>query len=254
MTQAKVRSAEWVSDIKVLSFDLDDTLWDCAPAIEKAEAKLSQWFRDNTPKVVEQHSPESIARRRAMAVQQHPEIACDMTLLRRKMIEFALVESGYSADLTDAAFDAFYRARSDVVLYANTHQVLEKLSQRFQLAVITNGNADLSLIGLADYFQHIQRASIDRAPKPEPQMFDMCLEAFGIDPSELAHVGDNINTDVGGAQRVGARTVWYNQSGMQWPAPSNQKQSSEKQPHKALQEADVEVDSLLALLEFFIPE
>ncbi len=237
-------NAEWVSDIKVLSFDLDDTLWDCAPVIEKAEARLTAWFNKNAPKVMQQRSPDSLLRRRAEVVALHPEIACDMTLLRRKIIEYSLLDAGYSADLSGAAFEVFYHARSDVVLYKGTHQVLAELGKRYELAVITNGNADLSLIGLADYFQYFQRASVDNAPKPNAQMFNACLEAFSISPTELAHIGDNIETDVAGAQRVGARTVWFNQVGVAWPDTAPE----------APARADVEVDSLQALLNFFTSE
>lgn len=242
----------WVSGIKVLSFDLDDTLWDCAPVIEKAEDALTAWFLEHAPKVVEQRHADALIHRRAEVVQQYPEIACDMTLLRRKIIEHTLQDAGYDVGLTDTAFEVFYRARSEVVLYERTHDVLEQLGKHYSLAVITNGNADLSLIGLDDYFQHIQRASIDNAPKPEAHMFDACLKAFDILPSELAHIGDNIETDVGGAANIGARTVWYNQANMQWPesVPVDDRKGQSRLPPRA----DVEVGSLQALLEFFTPE
>lgn len=203
--------------VEVLSFDLDDTLWDCPPVIVKAEEKLLTWFAENAPKVVEFNNGDTLAARRAQVVESHPEIACDMTLLRHKMIELSLVDAGYSSDLADEGFDVFYRARSEVVLYENTVNVLDALGAQFKMAVITNGNADLTMIGLDDKFEHIQRASIDNAPKPHPQMFLTCIEHFGIEPSALAHIGDNIVTDVQGAQAVGARTVWYNQAGQTWP-------------------------------------
>ncbi len=203
--------------VEVLSFDLDDTLWDCPPVIAKAEAKLLTWFAENAPKVVEFNNGDTLAARRAQVVESYPAIACDMTLLRHKMIELSLADAGYSPDLADEGFDVFYQARSEVVLYENTVRVLDALGQQFKLAVITNGNADLGLIGLDDKFQHIQRASIDNPPKPHPHMFVTCIEHFGIEPSALAHIGDNIVTDVQGAQAVGARTVWYKHADQTWP-------------------------------------
>jgi len=235
------QSVDWVSNIQVLSFDLDDTLWDCAPVIEKAEDALFRWFLTHTPEVVQQHEKNTVVLRRAEVVRAYPQLAHDMTLLRHKMIELCLVDAGYPASKADEAFDVFHQARSDVVLYDGTHRVLEALGRRFKLAVITNGNADLSLIGLADKFQHNQRASVDNLPKPDPHMFKACLQAFNVAPGEVAHIGDNSETDVGGAQRVGMRTVWYNQARrLDWP--------------EAQQKADVEVNSLQELLDFFIPE
>ncbi len=240
MSSSITKRHEWVAEIQVLSFDLDDTLWDCPPVIEVAEAKLFDWFKANAPKAVVGNYKDNMLRYRAEVVESHPEYACDMSLLRHKMIERCLVEAGYSAQLTEAAYDLFYQARSDVILYQGTHGVLDALGQRYKMAVITNGNADLSMIGLADKFHHYQRASIDNAPKPHAQMFEACLAEFDVPPSALAHIGDNVRTDVGGGQAIGAKTIWYNQAQAPWP---------QDQP-----KADAEVRSLQELLELFIPE
>lgn len=230
----------WVEDIKVLSFDLDDTLWDCAPVIVKAEQELFAWMQEHTPNVIDDEGGWALPQRRAEIVQSHPEIACDMTLLRHKMIEVSLTQAGYPKALADDGFDVFYRARSKVILYEGTEQVLDALGRRYKLAVITNGNADLSLIGLADKFAHIQRASIHNAPKPEAQMFDACLQEFGITANQLAHIGDNVEADVRGAQNIGARTAWFRQPGAQWP-------DQQKAP-------DAEFESLLELQSLFVME
>jgi len=230
----------WVGDIKVLSFDLDDTLWDCAPVITKAEQTLFAWMQKHAPKTVDQWADGALMQRRAQVVSTYPEIACDMSLLRHKMIELTLVDAGYSDSLVDEAYDVFYRARSDVTLYPGVESVLDALSEHYSLAVITNGNADLSLIGLAEKFAHIQRASIENAPKPQAQMFEACLNEFHIKPEQLAHIGDNAVTDVGGAQAVGARSVWYRQPNEQWP--------------DSQQRADAEVESLHDIQSLFISE
>jgi len=230
----------WLNDIKVLSFDLDDTLWDCAPVITKAEEALFAWMQEHTPMAINQWVDGALMQRRAEVISRYPEFACDMSLLRHKMIELTLVDAGYPSSLTDDAYDVFYRARSEVTLYEGTESVLNALKARYKLAVITNGNADLDLIGLTDKFAHIQRASIDNAPKPQPQMFEACLRDFGIGPHQLAHIGDNVETDVGGAQAIGARTVWYRHPHQQWPA-------EQRKP-------DADVTSLFELQSLFIKE
>ena len=37
--------------IKVLSFDLDDTLWPCLPTILRAEELLHKWLSVNVPEI-----------------------------------------------------------------------------------------------------------------------------------------------------------------------------------------------------------
>jgi len=43
--------------------------------------------------------------------------------------------------------------------------------------------------------------------KPEPLFFQAALEAIGVAPAEAIMVGDDIETDIGGAQRAGLRGV-----------------------------------------------
>ena len=203
--------------IRALSFDLDDTLWDCAPAIRRAEEALHGWFARETPRVLERHDLESLAAHRARVVAEHPHPARDVTAMRRTAIARLLDEHGYPDSHVDAAFDVFHRARSEVVLYEGVAETLAALARRYRLAAITNGNADLERIGLAGHFELILAASLELAPKPAPEMFQLCLERFGIEAHELLHIGDNALTDVGGAQRAGVRALWFNGRDEEWP-------------------------------------
>jgi len=106
-------------------------------------------------------------------------------------------------------------------LYEGTHELLQMLKGSHKLAAITNGNADLQLIGIAHYFDDIQRATLSNPPKPASDMFDACCRNLGIASAELLHVGDNPETDVIGGHLAGALTVWFNQSGEPWPEHLN---------------------------------
>ena len=54
------------SPIKVLSFDLDDTLWPCYPTIKRAEKKLYQWLSENQPVITHQYSAEQLREKRTL--------------------------------------------------------------------------------------------------------------------------------------------------------------------------------------------
>jgi 2-haloacid dehalogenase/putative hydrolase of the HAD superfamily len=47
-----------------------------------------------------------------------------------------------------------------------------------------------------------------RAYKPEPAIFLRAIEALGVDPTRVLHVGDSLHSDVGGANRLGITSVW----------------------------------------------
>ncbi|MCB1590703.1 MAG: HAD family hydrolase, partial [Xanthomonadales bacterium] len=63
--------------ITTLSFDLDDTLWPIAPAIEAAEQALRDWLQQHWPTVANAWSADRMAELRDGLWQQHPELAHD---------------------------------------------------------------------------------------------------------------------------------------------------------------------------------
>ena len=202
--------------VRAVSFDLDDTFWDCAPAIARAEGVLRDWLAREAPGVLEAHDPDEVARHRAAMIEAEPALAGDVTELRKRSLAELFRRADHEHALSEAAFEVFYRARSEVVLYDGVVDLLDALAGRYRVAAITNGNADLGLIGIAERFELVLHASVELAPKPEPAMFEIACERFGIAPEELLHVGDGAATDVAGAHGVGARAVWFNAAGARW--------------------------------------
>jgi len=203
--------------VRAVSFDLDDTFWDCAPAIIKAEETLYAWLENHYPEVALKHSREAMLELRAQMYQTHPHLKTDVSMMRKAFLQLILQDHDNSEQRAADAFAVFYRARSEVVLYEGTHELLNALKTTHKLAAITNGNADLQLIGLEHYFDDIQLANLDNPPKPASDMFDACCNNLGIRNDQLLHVGDNPETDVIGGHLAGALTVWFNQTGEPWP-------------------------------------
>jgi len=106
------------------------------------------------------------------------------------------------------------------------------------VAAITNGNADLKIVGIDHHFDAIYMADVDNPAKPHRHMFDQCLATFDLPPSALLHIGDNPETDVSGAQALGIPTVWFNSQKIVWP--------------EALPTAQYEVKSLHQLHELLL--
>jgi len=211
------RQAARLELVRAVSFDLDDTLWDCKPVILHAEAVLHRWLESNTPRIVAAHSKESLLAYRLACYERYPDLQGDVTAMRTVSLQQLFTEYGYGEALVNEAFSVFYQARSEVALYDGVEDMLSVLGKRYQLAAITNGNADLEIIGIAHHFHAIQRASLTHPAKPDTAMFKACLAAFGLPPGALLHVGDSPYTDVGGAQDAGVLTVWYNQYNAVWP-------------------------------------
>lgn len=203
--------------IKAVTFDLDDTLWDCAPAIEAAERALYGWHQAVTPRVTEAHTEQSLQRYRNDIRAKHPELAGCVTATRMASLRALLLEFDYPESLAEEGFTVFYKARSEVELYDGAIEMLSSLRQNYRLAAITNGNADLQAIGISDYFDFIYAADLTLPPKPATAMFERCMKDLDLPSHALLHVGDNPVTDIGGGHNANVQTLWFNQYNEPWP-------------------------------------
>jgi len=92
-------------------------------------------------------------------------------------------------------------------LYPEVLEVLEKLSPRFQLAVISNFDGRLRMIlehlGISKFFKHVFLSSELGADKPDPEIFRRALNLICLEPSEVLHVGDDPERDWQAAASVG---------------------------------------------------
>ena len=64
-------------------------------------------------------------------------------------------------------------------------------SSDYRLFAISNGNADLAVIGLAQYFEASLTARDAGMLKPDPRIFAMLLDRAGLRADEAVHVGDD---------------------------------------------------------------
>lgn len=196
--------------IKVVAFDLDDTLWETDPVLIEAEKILKQWLEDSVPGL--RYDRESVWAIRHQLAASRPGLVNRPTDLRRSVIELALGQAGLSkaaaADLAAEAMTVFLEARSRLVLFEGVLETIEQLASRFTLGALTNGNADVSRVGLDEWFDFVFSAEDVGSAKPEPGLFLAALEFTGVEPREMVYVGDHPQNDVDAANRVGLRTIW----------------------------------------------
>jgi HAD superfamily hydrolase (TIGR01549 family) len=209
------------SQVRAISFDLDDTLWDCAPAIANAEKALFEWHTLVTPSIAKAHTPGTLQGYRNEFRNNNPELTGCVTAMRVEGLRSLLKTFGYPQHLAEEGFTVFYKARSQVEFYPGAEDMLKVLSASFRLAAITNGNADLQSIGISMYFDQIYAANLTLLEKPAPDMFNLCLSQMDIPPSALLHIGDNPVTDIFGANAAGVQTLWFNQYNEEWPEHLN---------------------------------
>ncbi|KAK6052939.1 hypothetical protein COOONC_09557 [Cooperia oncophora] len=62
--------------------------------------------------------------------------------------------------------------------------------------------------------------------KPDPRVFQLVADHFGIRPSELLHIGDTVKKDYKGATDFGANAVLFDPSSADCDVPSNHRITS----------------------------
>jgi hypothetical protein len=137
-----------VQRFAALIFDLDDTLWEVAPVIVRAEHAMYRFLAQHYPRVTQRHDLHSMRDRRAAMVAAHPHMRHDFTWLRLQALREHAAEAGYDVAMADAAFEVFYAARNAVQLYPDVLPALQMLRRKYRLFALSNGNADLERIGL----------------------------------------------------------------------------------------------------------
>jgi len=206
-----------MSRVRAVFFDLDNTLWDVHPVIVRAEHAMFDFLRVRYPAVTLRHDLESMRALRVQVAQEFPDKRHDFTWLRLEALRRHALDAGYGESLAQEAFEVFYRTRNEVVLYDDVRANLEILVRDYRLFAISNGNADLAVIGLAQYFEASLTAREAGMLKPDPRIFGILLQRAGLRADEAAHVGDDADADVEGARRAGVLPIWLNRSGVDWP-------------------------------------
>jgi putative hydrolase of the HAD superfamily len=206
-----------LTGIRGICFDLDNTFWDVMPVIERAEQAMYDFLALRYPRVTAAMTVEMLRKARQETAQAYPQMAHDFTFLRRQTLADHAKEFGYAEAMADEAFEAFLQARNEVVLYDDVLPGLERLKPHFRLFTASNGNADLSRIGLAHYFERSLCAREVGALKPDPVLFHKVIEGTGLTPQQVVYVGDDPALDVVGARAAGMHPVWINREQLSWP-------------------------------------
>jgi putative hydrolase of the HAD superfamily len=196
--------------VRAITLDLDDTLWPFAPIGARIERVLDDWLRAHSPATAERFPIAAMRALRERVHAENPHLGHDYGALRRITLEHALRESGADAALADAAYDAFYAARNEVEYYPDSLDALQRIAAHVPVAALTNGNADLQRIGVAQHFRFQLGAREHGAGKPDAGIFHAACARLGFAPNEVLHVGDHDELDVLGAVRAGLRSCWLN--------------------------------------------
>ena len=203
-------------DIRAITLDLDNTLWDVWPVIDRAERSNYSLLEKQYPQISAHYSVEDLRDIRQELFDSRPDIRFDFSELRRLVFVQILEEFGCDTSAADMFVQDFLHHRNLISLYPDVLPALKALSDQFPLVSLSDGNSDLNQVGIGDYFVGSIYAAEVGALKPAPVGFLKACEIAGYAPEETLHIGDHPTYDMDGARRVGMKTMWMRRHGEPW--------------------------------------
>ena len=214
-----------MSEIQLITFDLDDTFWDIRSTIINAEINSRKWSEDRIGEKIEWGTFEDFMKIRGELIKKDSSLEYDLGMLRKKTIAYHTKK--YFRDPTvldefiEDAYKFFLEERHKVTFYKDVIAVLEELSSKYQLGVLTNGNADINKLGIGHLFNFSISSMDVKSNKPDKGHFDKARKLSQVDFKNTLHVGDHPVNDVLGARDLGINAIWFNQSNLDWDIDEN---------------------------------
>lgn len=93
-------------------------------------------------------------------------------------------------------------------------EVLDYLSRKYDLHVITNGFEEVQHLKLLNsrisaFFKTVTTSEEAGVKKPDQKIFNLALQKANASPKESVMIGDNYEADILGAEAVGMQTVFF---------------------------------------------
>ncbi|MDZ4661548.1 MAG: YjjG family noncanonical pyrimidine nucleotidase [Pseudomonadota bacterium] len=202
--------------VNLILFDLDDTLIDFESSSVVALESVCKAQGLSNP-LEDYFSAYSRINLKLWSQLELGEVTADFVRVER--FRRLCQQMKWQADVQKMAESYLTEITSSVKLIPFAKEVCEKLSQTFDLGIITNGltqvqKARFRKSGLETYFKFLMTSEEQGYHKPDQRIF---VDAINKLPKkELAKtlvVGDRIESDILGAKRLGIRSVWLNRHG-----------------------------------------
>lgn len=204
------------SNIRVVFFDLDNTLFDHKKAEQTTLLELLQREPDIFDGVAEKAFLTAYHKHNTSLWQSMARGEIDGGTLKVRRFEATLTDLGVShPDCQKLASNYLEIYNSHDFALEGASAILDYLSPRYTLGILSNGFADiqrrkLQNLGITSYFQFVVLSGDVGALKPNRLIFDTALAQTGVNVAEIVYIGDSYETDVLGAKQAGWHTIHFN--------------------------------------------
>ena len=167
-----------------------------------------------------------------------------------------LVQQGYLHLPYDPQKEDLIKSWTDTIAHECYHYVenvlttnrpiLQRLSKRYPMVLVSNFYGNIHTV-LDDFqlpfFREVIESAVVGVRKPDPRIFQLGVEALGLEPTEVAVIGDSYSKDIIPAKSIGCKTVWFKGIGWTDEQPDGSAADAIIEDFKALEDVFLSSDS-----------
>ena len=198
--------------------DLDDTLWDFRRNSKIAMQEIYNDYELNKLYDSFESFYDVYTAKNHQLWEQYAkgEITKDYLSLERFLYPLRVVGAEDVELAKCLGEDFLHRTTLQTNLVDGAIETLEYLkSKGYTLSIISNGFIEVQYTklrrsGLLPYFFNVFLSEEVGCQKPDIRFFQAVLDRLNATPAECLVIGDNLQTDIQGAQNVNMRAIFYN--------------------------------------------
>ncbi len=217
ITFANLKFDKLKENIKHVFFDLDRTLWDFEKSAKQTFAEIfisHKLVEKGIPSVSEFHKIYTIHNDRLWKQYRKGEIKKEVL----RGLRFSLTLNDFNifdTNLGEKIGDDYVRLSPLTVnLFPYSIEILEYLSPKYSLHIITNGFSEVQEIklrtsGMDSYFIEVITSEAAGYKKPDERIFDYAFMKAGALPQNSIMIGDDYEVDIMGARDVNMPQIFF---------------------------------------------
>ena len=212
---------------KGILFDLDDTILAYSEISEPIWKQVCEKYSKENDRLEPELLYEKIketSRWYWSDPERHRIGRSDLNRARREILEMVFEKLNVdNITLAHKIGETFQKRRDEEIqIFNGAKETIEYMyTNNVALAMMTNGEmekqrAKIEKFNLEKYFKIILIEGEQGFGKPDERVYIKAMEGLGLKPDECWAVGDNLEFDVGGPQKLGIFSIWndYRKKGL----------------------------------------
>jgi putative hydrolase of the HAD superfamily len=195
-----------VKKYEVVLFDLDHTLWDYETNSRETLVELFDHYGLKDRGVTKHAFLDSFSRINTELWNLYDRSLLHRDMIRLHRFEKILLEIGINDQPLSLQLSSDYIEHSPKKpnLLEGAKEILDYLFPKYPMVIVTNGFDDvqgtkLSCSGITHYFKDVITSARAGYKKPAKEIFEFALSQSGAQAHQAIMIGDNLQTDIGGA-------------------------------------------------------